>query len=250
MTTSVSDSWQSLHENCQRLEHDVTSNLSSIRGASFHAQTQWRDKVQESLGRYTLSVLSLRQKLNTESANLTDGEKRRRESYVSGLEGREKQLRLVFQQQQSGAKQKRSTDDQRKRLLDSAIIDVGTDDSWTNREDEPLLASGASGSDMVSSYHQRKEQILADQDRGLDALHDVILRQKHLAGNIQTEASAHNDLLDDIDEGLERTTQRIVTTTQSVRTVSQRDKVWKYWLVILLLLVVMIIIIAIPGGKH
>ena len=91
---------------------------------------------------------------------------------------------------------------------------------------------------------------MADQDRGLDALHDVILRQKHLAGNIQTEASAHNDLLDDIDEGLERTTQRIVTTTQSVRTVSQRDKVWKYWLVILLLLVVMIIIIAIPGGKH
>ena len=32
------------------------------------------------------------------------------------LEGREKQLRLVFQQQQSGAKQKSSTDDQRKRL--------------------------------------------------------------------------------------------------------------------------------------
>ena len=66
---------------------------------------------------------------------------------MSALEGREKQLRLVFQQQQSGAKQKRSTDDQRKRLLDSAIIDVGTDDSWTNREDEPLLASGANSSD-------------------------------------------------------------------------------------------------------
>jgi len=245
----MTDSWQSLHETCQRLEHDVTSNLGSSRGASFHAQTQWRDQVQESLGRYTLSVLSLRQKLNTESANLTDGEKRRREAFVSALEGREKQLRLVFQQQQSGAKQKRSTDDQRKRLLDSAIIDVGTDDSWTNREDEPLLASGANSSDMLSSYQQRKEHVLAEQDKGLDALHEVIIRQKHLAGNIQTEASAHNDLLDDIDDGLDRTTQRLVTTTQSVRTVSQRDKVWKYWLIIFLLLVVMIIIIAMPS-KH
>ena len=221
----------------------------SFLGASFHAQTHWRDQVQESLGRYTLSVLSLRQKLNTESANLTDGEKRRREAFVSALEGREKQLRLVFQQQQSGAKQKSSTDDQRKRLLDSAIIDVGTDDSWTNREDEPLLASGANSSDMLSSYQQRKEHALAEQDRGLDALHEVIIRQKHLAGNIQTEASAHNDLLDDIDDGLDRTTQRLVTTTQSVRTVSQRDKVWKYWLIIFLLLVVMIIIIAMPS-KH
>ena len=94
-------------------------------------------------------------------------------------------MRLVFQQQQSGAKQKSSSDDQRKRLLDSAIIDVGNDDSWTNREDEPLLASGSSSSDMMSSYHQRKEQVLADQDKGLEALHEVIIRQKHLAGNIQ-----------------------------------------------------------------
>jgi len=247
MAMSVADSWQSLHDTCQRLEHDVTSNLSSARGASFHAQSQWRDKVQESLGRYTLSVLSLRQKLNTESAHLTDGEKRRREAFVSGLEGREKQLRLVFQQQQSGAKEKRSTDDQRKRLLGSAIIDVGTDDSWTNREDEPLLASGGNSCDMLSSYHQRKEQVLAEQDRGLDALHEVIMRQKQLAGNIQTEASAHNDLLDDIDEGLDRTTQRLVTTTNNVRIVSQSDSVWKYWLIIFLLLVVMIIIIAIPS---
>ena len=124
---------------------------------------------------------------------------------------------------------------------------MGTDDSWTNREDEPLLASDGNSSDMLSSYHQRKEQVLAEQDRGLDALHEVIMRQKQLAGNIQTEASAHNDLLDDIDEGLDRTTQRLVSTTENVRTVSRSDSVWKYWLIIFLLLVVMIIIIAIPS---
>ena len=78
-------------------------------------------------------------------------------------------------------------------------------------------------------------------------MHEVIMRQKQLAGNIQTEASAHNDLLDDIDEGLDRTTQRLVTTTNNVRIVSQNDSVWKCWFIIFLLLVFMIIIIAIPS---
>jgi len=250
MAASV-DSWQNLYETCQRLEHEVTSALSSSRGSSYHAQSEWREKVQESLGRFTLAALSLRQKIDHGSQNLTAGEKRRREVIVTGLEGREKQLRLVYQQQQ-GAKAKRMDEErQRKRLLDSNIIDIGNDDSWTNREDEPLLPGNAQGSsqDAVKSYHAEKDQILAEQDKGLDALHEVIIRQKRLAGNIQAEASAHNDLIDDIDQGLERTTQRLVDTTENVRIVGRGGKVWKLWLCIIVLLIGIIIIIAIPGRK-
>ena len=60
---------------------------------------------------------------------------------------------------------------------------------------------------MFRSYHENRDNVLAEQDRGLDALHDVIIRQKNLAENIHTEVGAHNDLIDDIDQGLERTTQ-------------------------------------------
>lgn len=243
MATSSVDSWQSLHETCQRLENDLTTSLSASRGSSYHSQSQWREKVQESLGRYTLAVLSLRQKLSTKSSNITEGEKRRREAIVSSLEGREKQLRLIFQQQQSGAKSQ--SNDQRKRLLDSGVIDMGTDDSWTAREDAPLLAAGANSSEIMTSYHDRRDQILADQDRGLDALHDVIIRQKHLAENIQTEVVTHNDLIDDIEDGLERTNERLLTTTRTVGLVSRQDSVWRYWLVIFLLTIVIIIIIAV-----
>ena len=75
----------------------------------------------------------------------------------------------------------------------------------------------------------------------------MIVRNKHIAENIQTEVAAHNDIIDDIDEGLERTTQRLIATTRNVTTVSRRNSVWKYWMVIFLLLVVIILIIAIPG---
>ena len=77
----------------------------------------------------------------------------------------------------------------------------------------------------------------------------MIIRQKRLAGNIQAEASAHNDLIDDIDQGLERTTQRLVDTTENVRIVGRGGKVWKLWLCIIVLLIGIIIIIAIPGRK-
>ena len=242
------DSWHNLLDNCKKLEFEVNASLSSSRGYSTNSQTEWRQKVQESLGRFTLGVLSLRQKMNSSKDNLTTAELQRREAVIVGMEGREKQLRLAFQQQQTGLKSGQNQEAQRRKLLDSSIVNVGLANDWSNREDEPLLGA-SSTSDLLSSYHQRRDDALSEQDRGLDALHDVIVRQKHLAQNIQQETEAHNDLIDDIDNGLERTTHRIVNTTENVRIVGRNDKVWKYWLVIFLLVIAIIIIIAMPSPK-
>ena len=248
MAGSGLDSWQDLVEKCKSLELEVQQSLGSTRGSSFNSQTEWRMRVQESLGRFSLAVLSLKQKLTASKSNLTGGELRRREAITVGLEGREKQLRLAFQQQQAGMKQSESEEEQRRKLLNSSssIVNVGLDNDWSNREDQPLLG-GASGSasDMMSQYHQRKTDRLEEQDRGLDALQEIIVRQKNLAQNIQTEVGSHNDLLDDIDNGLERTTHRITTTTENIRIVGRNDSVWRYWLTILALFIVIIIIVAV-----
>ena len=123
---------------------------------------------------------------------------------------------------------------------------VGLDNDWSNREDQPLLgATGGSASEMMNQYHQRKADTLDEQDRGLDALKDIIVRQKNLAQNIHAEVGAHNDLIDDIDDGLERTTHRITSTTENIRIVGRQDSVWRYWLAIFLLFIVIIVIIAV-----
>ncbi len=127
---------------------------------------------------------------------------------------------------------------------DSNIVDLGTDDSWDNNESTALLPDGAGS---MTLYKERREAALADQDAGLDALHEVIVRQKRIAENIETEVGAQNDLIDDIDDGLDRVNQRLVTTTQGVRDVGRRDSVWRYWLVIVILTILIIVIIAIPG---
>lgn len=245
MAGSGLDSWQDLVSTCNRLELEVNKSLSSSRGSSFNSQTEWRQKVEESLGRLALAVLSLKQKLNASKNNLTAGELRRREAITVGLEGREKQLRLAFQQQQAGMKQSESEEEQRRKLLKSSIVNIGLDNDWSNREDQPLLGATGSASEMMDQFHQRKSDTLDEQDRGLDALKDIIVRQKNLAQNIHSEVGAHNDLIEDIDNGLERTTHRITTTTENIRIVGRQDSVWRYWLMIFLLFIVIIVILAV-----
>ena len=61
------DSFQRLFQTCQRLDQELTSNLASQKSSSIQSKSQWRDEVQEALGRMTIAVLSLRQKLENTS---------------------------------------------------------------------------------------------------------------------------------------------------------------------------------------
>ena len=73
----------------------------------------------------------------------------------------------------------------------------------------------------------------------------MIVRQKRLAENIEDEVEVQNEIIDDIGDGLERTTQRLIDTTQGVVKVTRTDSVWRYWITIVLLFIVIIIIVAI-----
>ena len=127
------------------------------------------------------------------------------------------------------------------------------------------------------------DQILSEQDRGLDSLHNVIVRSRITAQNIETEVGVQNEIIDDLgktflraikitrlmrklantrthpfsqtyftcficlDNDVERTTQHLLSTTQRVRTVDRTSAgVWKYWLVIAILFIVIVVIIVIP----
>ena len=42
------------------------------------------------------------------------------------------------------------------------------------------------------------DQILSEQDRGLDSLHNVIVRSRITAQNIETEVGVQNEIIDDL----------------------------------------------------
>merc|ERR1739844_441900 len=97
------------------------------------------------------------------------------------------------------------------------------------------------------STNQVFDKILSEQDQGLDNLHNVVVRSRIAAQNIHSEVGVQNEIIDGLDDDIERTTQHLLSTTLRVRTVDRTSAgVWKYWLVISILFIVIVVIIAIP----
>ena len=53
---------------------------------------------------------------------------------------------------------------------------------------------GRTGNDI--STDPKFDQILSEQDRGLDSLHTVIVRSRRVAENIETEVGVQNEIID------------------------------------------------------
>ncbi|ODM87597.1 Syntaxin-8 [Orchesella cincta] len=122
--------------------------------------------------------------------------------------------------------------------------------SWDDDddEDEEVQFSGRGSSDQHASVQQIRQQqaeMLQEQDRGLEALSEVISRQKNLAQVIGNEVEYQNELIDDITDHVDRTNDRLIAQTSRVRTIDRKDATGRYWAVIILLLVVIIIIVVV-----
>lgn len=88
-----------------------------------------------------------------------------------------------------------------------------------------------------------RREVMEKQDEGLDSLHEIIVRQKHLATTIGGEVETHNELLDDIGDTMEQTTQRLLDTTHGVRRVETRDSgTTCYWIIIIVLLIIIVVV--------
>jgi len=82
---------------------------------------------------------------------------------------------------------------------------------------QPFLHERSVGATSLDHVSKTRETIIADQDRGLDTLYDIIVRQKNIAQNIESEVDTQNDVLNDIEYGLDRTSQHLLDTTRTVQ---------------------------------
>ena len=95
----------------------------------------------------------------------------------------------------------------------------------------------------TSQVKQQHQEILDEQDAGLDILADIIRRQKGMGQDIFREVTQQNDLIDEIDDRAEDVNTRLLATTNSVRVVSKKDRTCGYWVVILLLFIAIIVVL-------
>lgn len=103
------------------------------------------------------------------------------------------------------------------------------DDLSDDELDEARLLNGQ------TRGYQSTEDVIREHEEGLDKLGRAIKTQRHMADEIATEVDVHNEILDNIDEGLTKTDVNIRKNTRNIRLVLKKSSTFYLWLLIVLL---------------
>uniref|UniRef100_A0A8C4R3W4 Syntaxin-8 n=1 Tax=Eptatretus burgeri TaxID=7764 RepID=A0A8C4R3W4_EPTBU len=117
---------------------------------------------------------------------------------------------------------------------------VGTESTWGSEEPEEMRGLS------FSQIRQQQQQIIHEQDEGLDALSAIIARQKHMGENIGDEIDTQNEIIDDLTHLVDKTNSKIHQETRLVGTVDRKAGTCGMLVVIVLLLIAIVVVAAWP----
>ncbi|XP_063976848.1 syntaxin-8 [Diachasmimorpha longicaudata] len=229
------DPWIVEHEACEGLFREIMEQLSQrdreLRTSQAFASLSANIRFQ--LKQYTDQITQLRKKvdeaLKLRVITLDEAERRRRQ--VEQLQSH------VFKIKQLYDARMNPTASERPSLIKSsgsAFADGGTT-GWgqDDDEDDPPLDLNVSVSDLKA----QNEAAIQEQDRGLDELYQVIVRQKNIAQTIHNEVDHQNEIIDDLADHMERTDERLIDGTRRIRAIDRRDRTCGYWVIIIILFI-------------
>ncbi|KAK7081683.1 Syntaxin-8 [Halocaridina rubra] len=155
-----------------------------------------------------------------ESRNLTEREKERRIRLCETLQSSLKRVAMDFNDGRSSMASARPSS------LSWGVEEEATDTS--------VLST-----DQIREQNRR---VIDEQEAGLEALSQVISRQKRIASAIGNEVDDQNDLLDEISDRTTNTQNRLTDETDHIGIVQKKIRTWPYWVVIIALFIAIVIV--------
>ncbi|XP_026273604.1 syntaxin-8 [Frankliniella occidentalis] len=232
------DPWLREHEACEKLFREIAAQLSERDSQipSSAAYGKLSASIRVRLRQFEVEVQQLRGKLSVTAGRetITPHEAERRKRLVEHLESGIRQLQQRF------STRNRESDDNRSQLLtnragsSNVFADMGTT-GWGNEPDSDTFD--------VARAQSMTQQVIREQDAGLEELAKIISRQKDIARTIGDEVDVHNEILDDLADGIDRTTVGLMNETRQVRTISRKDSTCGLWTVIILLFIAILVIV-------
>ncbi|KAL4239769.1 Syntaxin-8 [Mactra antiquata] len=232
------DSWLNDYDVCAQLGQEIMQKINerNKHDRTSKPYTKFSAQVRSLMKQFSADVQKLRNGLirATSSYHITQREVERRQVMIDNLTTKEKQIQQAFRNEGSSSS--------RHHLMAGGSE---TSDPWGIRE-EPEEFKGFGNNELRT----QQQVIIKEQDRGLEALSDVIARQKNMALDIGNEVDSQNVLIDDIADHTDRTGERLIKETRHVRIVDRKSATCCYWVFIVLLFVAIIVVVAVPyGGK-
>ncbi|XP_035908182.1 syntaxin-8 [Anopheles stephensi] len=230
------DPWLTELDACENLSNDIQSQLAA-RNRENQLSREYgvlSGTVRVRLKQLGSELDQLTRKLGLISNTLTSGEAERRQRRIEALQSKLIQLQRQFQYVEPAAAR-------------SALFETGSNSrarvAFADDDDDDVPALIPSQSNYtVSDLRSQQTRILEDQNEGLEALSQVIARQKELATRIGGEVDRHNDILDDLAQTMETTDARINRETRQIGAITTQDSTWGYWIVIAVLFVAIVLV--------
>jgi len=230
--------YEAVSERGQDLMNKVAERSRAARNSSSHVRLT--TDISKSLTTFSRDIANLKTNLRRTSLSVTGRELQRREALIDALVTKEKQCEEALK-----------SDSANSRVGGAALFESGrrrqTPDAvgWGVDEEEDDTACLLSNDEL----RQEQRRIIREQDDGLDALAEVLARQKTIGLTIGNEVDTQNEMLDDIHDNVETVRGRVARETRNVERVDRKDKTWWLWLIMVILLLTIVIIVAIPYHK-
>ncbi|XP_066919430.1 syntaxin-8-like [Clytia hemisphaerica] len=238
------DNWGQDYRDVEEFAQEIMElinerNSQSRIGGSGSAKIQ--SLIRTKLQNFSQEIEKLKKQLARSRNSITPQEADRRQQQIYKLVSREKQLNEAFKPQGGGFG---GNDSGRSGLLNEGF-DVernsggfgGASYGGNTFDDENLTPDG---------YRQRQDQVIREQDKGLDALHAVIQRQKQMGHAIGDEVDHQNDLIDDINDHVDKTDQKLIRTEAKLQKTTKKAGTCCLMVVVVLLFIAIIVVAAVP----
>lgn len=232
------DPWLTEYEACEKLFREIMEQLTTRERESETSQAyaSLSANIRLRMKQYNREIYQLKTKVEeaSKSKTITIEEAERRTRQIEQLQSKDIQLQKFYESRT------KSLLSNRKSLLKSgtsAFADMGTT-SWAIDDDDKPIDVNMSTQDL-QNY---QEQVLQEQDKGLEELCKVIARQKEIGQTISNEVVHQNEIIDDLADHMDITDQTLINRTRQVENISYKDRTCGYWIIIILLFISIVVV--------
>ncbi|XP_076168621.1 syntaxin 8 isoform X2 [Ptiloglossa arizonensis] len=185
---------------------------------------------------YRSEVQQLKNKLDiaSQSKTITIEEAERRTRQIEILQSKDIQLQKLYDGHPSNLATSRAN------LLTSRapIFADGGTTSWAADDDDDDKPIDVQVS--VTDLKAKQDEILQEQDRGLEELRKVIIQQKAISQAVNNEVVYQNEIIDNLADHMDHTDESLIKKTRGIKTLNLKHRTCGYWVVIILLFICII----------
>ncbi|XP_068672057.1 syntaxin-8-like isoform X1 [Montipora foliosa] len=239
-----SDTWLSEFKTVEKYGNDIMEKINERnklrRNGGNYNKVQ--SDVRIMLKTFARDINNLKQSLlqASSSYHVTEREIERRQNMLDQLTTKEKQMNTAFQQE--------SGQSDFGRWERSSLLATGQRGQASNPFDEPEVYTDSNAS--IGDMRRQQQQIIKEQDEGLEALSGIIQRQKIIGQAISDEVDLQDDIIDDIDGRMDQTNTRLIKETAHVQRVTAKSSTCGMLIVIVVLIIVIIVVGVVPVPDH